>query len=116
MKGNYLKFSIFGILCAYMFVYVCGDVILYLHFHPVPPFNATITEVTVNNVVTYTCYADGSPNNFYQWIRLRDNEVVSMIQNLTLDNTDPLDGGDYLCTITNIAGNATTMTTHNGEI
>ena len=35
-----------------------------------------------------------------------------MTQGLTLDNTDPLDGGDYLCTITN----DTAMTTLNGKI
>ena len=70
----------------------------------------------MNNNVTYTCYADGGPGNFYQWLRLRDNEVVSMTQELTLDNTDPLDGGDYQCTITNNAGIDTTLTTLNGEI
>ena len=74
-----------------------------------------ISNVTMNNVITYTCYADGGPGNSYQWLRLRDNEVVSMTQELTLNNTDPLDGGDYHCTITNDAGNDTAMTTLNGE-
>ena len=84
--------------------------------HAVAPYNATITEVTMNNNVTYTCYADGGPGNSYWWIRLRDNEVVSMTQELTLDNTNPLDGGDYQCTITNNAGINTALTTLNGEI
>ena len=88
---------------------------LYLPCHPVAPYNATITEVTVNNTVTYTCYADGGTGNSYQWIRLRNNEVVSMTQELTLDNIDPLDGGEYQCTITNDAGNDVAMTTLNGE-
>ena len=92
-----------------MYVYYC------IFIHAVAPYNATITEVTVNNVVTYTCYADGGPGNSYQWIRLRDNDVVSMTQELTLDSTDPLDGGEYLCTITNNAGNDTAMTTLNGK-
>ena len=70
----------------------------------------------MNNVVTYACFADGGPNNSYQWIRLRDSVVVSVAQEITLDNTDPLDGGDYLCTITNIAGSDTALTTLNGEI
>ena len=39
-----------------------------------------------------------------------------MTQELTLDNTDPLDGGDYQCTITNTAGNTSAMVTLNGEI
>jgi len=39
-----------------------------------------------------------------------------MTQELTLDITDPLDGGDYQCTITNTAGNISAMTTLNGEI
>ena len=75
-----------------------------------------ISNVTVNNVITYTCYADGGPGNFYQWLRLKDNEVVSMTQELILDNINPMDGGDYQCTITNNANNDTTLTTLNGEI
>ena len=73
------------------------------------------SNVTMDIVVTYTCYADGGPGNSYQWIRLRDNETVSMAQELTLNNTNPLDGGDYQCTITNDAGNDTAMTSLNGE-
>ena len=55
----------------------------------------------MDNVVTYTCYADGGPGNSYQWIRLRDNEVVSMTQELRLD---PLNGDNYVCSIINNAG------------
>ena len=70
----------------------------------------------MNNDVTYTCYADGGPGNSYQWIRLRDNDVVSMTQELIpLDNRDPLDGGDYVCIITNNAGDLETLATLNGE-
>ena len=69
-----------------------------------------------NDGVTYTCYADGGPGNSYQWLRLRDNKVVSMAQELTFNNTNPMDGGDYQCTITNTAGNTTSMTTLNGKI
>ena len=71
----------------------------------------------MNNTVTYTCHADGGPGNSYQWIRLRDNDLVSVTQKLIpLDNTDPLDGGEYQCTITNNAGNLDTLATLNGEI
>jgi len=91
---------------------LCGGHVLIL---VVAPFNATITQVVVINMVTYTCYADGGPGNTYEWVRLRDNSVVSSTQELILDNTDPLDGGDYQCNITNDAGNTTVMTTLNGE-
>ena len=37
------------------------------------------------------------------------------MQELILDNTDPLDGGEYQCTIRNAANNATIMATLNGE-
>ena len=84
--------------------------------HSVAPYNATITETVNNNNVTYTCNAEGGPGNTYEWLRLRDNETVSMTQELTLDNTDPLDGGNYQCTITNTAGDTSAMTTLNGEI
>ena len=70
-----------------------------------------------NDGVTYACYADGGPGNSYQWLSLRGNEVVvSMAQELTLNNTDPMDGGDYQCNIANTAGNMTSMTTFNGKI
>jgi len=91
-----------------------GD-ITYSIFYLVAPYNATITEVVVINMVTYTCYADGGPGNTYEWLRLRNSLVVSSIQELILDNTDPLDGGVYQCTITNDAGNTIVMTTLNGE-
>jgi len=81
----------------------------------VAPHNATITEVVVMNMVTYTCNADGGPDNTYEWLRLRDSSVVSSTQELILDNTDPLDGGDYQCNITNDAGNTIVMTSLNGE-
>ena len=84
--------------------------------HTVAPYNVTITKDMVNNdIVTYTCYADGGPGNSYQWLRLRDNKVVSMTQELTLSNTDPMDRGDYQCTITNIADNATLITSLNSK-
>ena len=82
----------------------------------VAPYNATITETVDNNDVTYTCNAEGGPGNTNEWLRLRDNATVSMTQELTLDNTDPLDGGEYQCTITNAAGNTSAMRTLNGEI
>ena len=87
-----------------------------LHSHVVAPYNATITEVTMNNVVAYTCFAYGGPNNSYQWIRLRDRRVVALTQELTLNNTDPLDGGDYQCFIANSAGSDSALITLNGEI
>jgi len=40
---------------------------------------------------------------------------VTSVQELTLNNTDPLDVGEYQCTIRNAANNATIMTTLNGE-
>ena len=87
------------------FIVAINFVLLYFHSHPVAPYNAMISNVTMNNIVIYTCYADGGPRNSYQWIRLRENKTVSMTQKLTLDNTDLLDGGDYQCIIANKAGN-----------
>ena len=98
-----------------MFVY--NTVITVSPPHTVAPYNVTITKDMVNSGnVTYTCYADGGPGNSYQWLRLRDNKVLSVEQELTLNNTDPMDGGDYQCTITNIVGNMTSVTTLKGKI
>ena len=41
---------------------------------------------------------------------------MSSIQELTLDNTDPLDGGDYQCAITNTAGFTSAIVILNGEV
>ena len=90
-------------------VYVCS--------HAAAPYNVTITEMVDNNNVTYVCHADGGPdNNTYEWLRLRDYEVVSLTQELILDNRYPLDGGDYECTVTNTAGNTSAIVTLNGEM
>ena len=89
---------------------------MYVYFHAVAPYNATITEIVDNNNITYVCHADGGPNNTYEWLRLRDNEVVSLTQELTLDNRYSLDDGDYECIVTNAAGNTSAMTTLNGEM
>ena len=86
------------------FIVAINFVLLCLHSHPVAPYNAMISTVTMNNVVNYTCYADGGPGNSYQWLRQGGNKTVSMKQKLTLDNTDLLDGGDYQCIIANKAG------------
>ena len=67
-------------------------------------------------MVTYTCYADGGLGNSYQWLRQRDSSVLSMVQELILNNADPLDGDDYQCIITNAAGNTSVSTTLNGEM
>ena len=107
-------------VCLFVSVCTCviynNELIISLCSHSVAPYNATITEAVIVNMVNFTCNADGGLGNTYEWLRLRDNEVVSMTEQLILDNTDPLDGGDYQCTITNIAGNTSVMTTLNGEI
>ena len=97
-------------------MYVKSKTCSYVHYHAAAPYNATITETVDNSNVTYICHADGGLDNTYEWLRLRDNEVVSLTQELILDNRNPLDGGDYECTVTNTAGNTSVMTTHNSEI
>ena len=87
------------------------DIVIFV----VVPYNATVTEAVVTTMITCTCYADGGPGNVYEWLRLKDNSIVSSGQELILDNTDPLDGGEYRCTISNDAGNTTAMATLNGE-
>ena len=58
-----------------------------------------------SSMVILTCSTSGGPDNGYQW--LRSNETLSNSSVLTLD---PVVGGEYTCTVTNLAGsgNATT--------
>ena len=59
--------------------------------------------------VTLSCSSLGGPNNIFQW--QKDEEVVANDTILTLVDIDASSGGDYTCTVSNLAGNDSATTT-----
>ena len=53
--------------------------------------------------LTLNCTSEGWPQPEYSWMFLGD--VISNNSNLTIDNVDTTHGGEYICSVTNYAGN-----------
>ena len=61
---------------------------------------------------TFTCETMGGPNNTFEWTfngsALTDANITStsLESTLTISNVSASDGGEYTCTVSNLAGNA----------
>ena len=63
--------------------------------------NYTIAEVGDN--VTFTCSAQGGPNNIFRWEH-NNSFLTFESATITIENVTVADGGDYMCTVSNAAG------------
>ena len=63
---------------------------------------------------TLTCFAQGGPNNTFQWTNSQ-GQVISNSTQLEFSSITGSEGGFYICTVTNAAGsgNANTIITGN---
>ena len=77
-------------------------------FSPVSPegtvsISPNYTVANVSDNVTFTCSAQGGPNNIFQWqhndLALDFTTASIMIANIAIS-----DGGNYTCTVSNAAG------------
>ena len=59
--------------------------------------------------VSFTCTSMGGPNNVYSWAK--SGEIIANDSILTLTDIDAASGGDYTCTVSNLAGNDLATTT-----
>ena len=65
----------------------------------------------------FTCQAQGGPDNMFEWTvngsALTNATIIStsMQSTLTIDNISASDGGEYTCTVSNLAGNASNSST-----
>ena len=82
--------------------------------------NSNITNSFNGSMVTLTCSARGGPDNTFSWTYVRTGDVVatemtdtSFQYNFT---ADIMSGGEYLCTVSNGAGNETVSAIVNGTL
>ena len=64
----------------------------------------TMEVSSIRGSVTFSCSAQGGPDNEYQW---QYDGVVLMDETnttLTIDNIGAVNGGDYTCVVSNAAG------------
>ena len=62
-----------------------------------------ITSVRGN--VTFSCLAQGGPNNEYHWQHDGVDLMNETNVNLAIDNVGTVNGGNYTCVVSNAAGN-----------
>ena len=59
----------------------------------------------VGGIVTFTCSAQGGPDNTYQWQRDEQDLMNETNTTLTVSNISAMNGGNYTCVVSNAAGN-----------
>ena len=64
---------------------------------------------------TFNCLAMGGPGNEFSWTKVRENTLVVNDSELTLVGLMASDGGQYLCSVENLAGNDSTTVTLNSR-
>jgi len=61
--------------------------------------------ITIRESVTFSCLAQGGPNNEYQWQHDGVDLMNETINTLNIDNIGAVNGGSYTCVVSNAAGN-----------
>ena len=73
---------------------------------------------TINSLrgatVTLACSAQGGPGNSFSWSDPAGQAIGGMVSVVTVTVSDATAGGDYVCTVMNVAGNDTATTIING--
>ena len=59
----------------------------------------------VGGTVTFTCSAQGGPNNTYQWQNDGEDLMNETDATLIVSNITTMNGGSYTCVVSNAAGN-----------
>ena len=92
-----------------------------LHFlPPVSPEGSVLSPspVLVNqtNNITLTCTSMGGPDNMYQWFHGGILLPGGTTPTLTLNDVRASDEGDYMCRVSNVAGDGSSSSTVTGEL
>ena len=59
----------------------------------------------IGGTVTFTCSAQGGPDNTYQWQNDGQDLMNETDTTLTVSNISAMNGGNYTCVVSNAAGN-----------
>ena len=59
----------------------------------------------IGGTVTFTCSAQGGPNNTYQWQNDEQDLMGETDTTLTVSTISAINGGSYTCVVSNAAGN-----------
>ena len=101
---------------ACMYTYDC-----YSFFPLVSPEGSVLSSpspVLVNqtNNITLTCTSMGGPDNMYQWFHGGILLPGGTTPTLTLNDVRASDEGDYMCRVSNVAGDGNSSSTVTGEL
>ena len=69
-------------------------------------------DLNIDDIVILMCISSGGPNNTYKWVK--DSEVIldsETSDTLTLIIANGSSGGNYTCTVSNVAGSDSASTT-----
>ena len=90
----------------------------FTYLFSVSPLGSVVTDPVINarigDTVVLNCGAKGGPNNQFTWTYLPSNEVITTEQAVEIKNMTELNGGDYVCNVSNEAGFEESTTTING--
>ena len=60
---------------------------------------------TIRGNVTFSCLAQGGPENEYQWQHNGVDLINKTVNTLNIDDIGAVNGGNYTCVVSNAAGN-----------
>ena len=92
-----------------------------MFLYTVSPYGVNITGNNTyprGSQLQLHCSSEGGPQLEYSWSRTNtlSNDTTTNTNNLTISNVTTLDGGNYTCTVTNVAGSSSDTVTVYGEL
>ena len=99
-----------------------SKIITYGLFFTVSPEGSVLLDPvnltsSIQEVHSFTCHAQGGPDNMFEWTfngsTLSNANITSasLQSTLTINNILASNGGEYTCTVSNLAGNASNSST-----
>ena len=75
----------------------------------------SLLNAVPDETITLTCTAKGGPNNEFNWIFIPTEEDVASTSIFIIQNVTALDGGEYLCNVSNEVAYGESQVTVNGK-